>query len=310
VLIWQGDRRPPYQLVWFDREGHQRGVVGPPSNVTNGHNPRLSPDGKKVALFRSDPQIRNDDIWVIDLARNQPLRVTTSPWYDQCPIWSPDGSQIAHFRGGRDADTRGLFKTAASGTGTEEGLMDLPARTTDWSPDGRFIVYNYPSEKNRSDIWCLPLFGDRQYYTLLATEFAESQGQFSPDGRWLAYVSDESGSYEIYVQSFTAEGKLGGNKVRVSPQGGNYPRWRRDGQELFYVATDEQMMAVPVQTSGTTFEAGAPVALFKTHLMPLLFSNPSEYDVTPDGQRFLVGTLVGKPAPVSVILNWTAELKK
>ncbi len=310
VLTWQGDRRPPYQLVWFDREGNQRGVVGPPSNVTNGHSLRLSPDGKKVALFRSDPQVRNDDIWVIDLARNLPLRLTTNPEYDQCPIWSPDGSQIAHFRGAPTIERSGLFKTAASGTGTEERLMDRPARTTDWSPDGRFIVYNYPSQKNRSDIWCLPLFGDRQYYTLLATEFAESQGQFSPDGHWLAYVSDESGSYEIYVQSFTADGKLGGNKVRVSPQGGNYPRWRRDGQELFYVATDGQMMAVPVKTGGTTFVAGAPVALFKTHLMPLLFSNPSEYDVTPDGQRFLIGTLVGKPAPVSVILNWTAEVKR
>ncbi len=310
VLVWQGDRRPPYQLVWFDREGNQRGVLGPPSNVTNGHNPSLSPDGKKVALFLSDPQVRNDDIWVIDLARNLPLRVTTNPWYDQCPIWSPDGSHVAYFRGAPDLERSGLFKTAVNGTGTEERLMNLPARTTDWSPDGRFIVYNYPSQKNRSDIWCLPLFGDRQYYTLLATEFAESQGQFSPDGHWLAYVSDESNNYEIYVQSFTAEGKLGGNKVRVSPQGGNYPRWRRDGQELFYVATDGQMMAVAVKTGGTIFVAGAPVALFKTHLMPLLFSNPSEYDVTPDGQRFLVGTLVGTPAPVSVILNWTAGLKQ
>lgn len=310
VLIWQGDRRPPYQLVWFDREGHQRGVVGPPSNVTNGHNLRLSPDGKKVALFLSDPQVRNDDIWVIDLVRNQPLRLTTNLEYDQCPIWSPDGSQVAHFRGASTRERSGLFKRAANGSGAEERLMDRPARTTDWSPDGRFIVYNYPSEKNRSDIWCLPLIGDRKYYTLLATEFAESQGQFSPDGRWLAYVSDESGNYEIYVQSFTADGKLGSNKVRVSPQGGNYPRWRRDGKELFYVATDEQMMAVPVQTGGTTFVAGAPVALFKTHLMPLLFSHPGEYDVTPDGQRFLVGTLVGTPAPVSVILNWMAEMKK
>ncbi|MBS1807114.1 MAG: PD40 domain-containing protein [Acidobacteria bacterium] len=310
VLIWQGDRRPPYQLVWFDREGNQRGVVGPPSNSTNGHHPRLSPDGKKVALFRTDPQVRNDDIWVIDLARNLPLRVTTSPWYDQLPIWSPDGSQIAHFRGAPDASTSGLFKTATSGTGTEERLMNIPARTTDWSPDGRFIVYTFPKQGNRWDVWCLPLFGDRQAYTLLATEFSESQGQFSPDGRWLAYVSDESGSYEIYVQPFTAEGKLGGVKVRVSPQGGNHPRWRRDGRELFYVATDGQMMTVAVKTGGTTFEADAPVALFKTHLMPQLFNPTTEYDVTPDGQRFLVGTLVGKPAPVSVILNWEAEAKK
>ena len=308
ILTWQGDRRPPYQLVWFDREGNQHGVVGPVSYGTQGQSPRLSPDGKKVALYRSDPQVRNDDIWVIDLARSLPLRLTTDSWYDQYPIWSPDGSQVAFMRGA-DIDS-GLYQTPASGVGSEELLLKRPARTTDWSADGRFILYNYPTKGKRWDVWCLPLFGDRQPYALLATEFDEYQGLFSPDGHWLAYTSDESGSYEVYVLPFTAEGKLGDNKVRVSSQGGRLPRWRRDGRELFYVATDGQMMAVAVNPSNTTFEAVTPVGLFKTHLLPQLMGPGHDYDVTPDGQRFLIGTLVGAPTPVSVILNWTAEVKR
>ena len=130
--------------------------------------------------------------------------------------------------------------------------------------------------------------------------------RFSPDGRWLAYASDESGSYEIYVQPFTADGKLGGNKQRISTNGGNHPRFRRDGQELFYVASDRQMMAVKI--NGTTF--APPTALFKTRLLRVLIGAGIDYDVTPDGQRFLIGTLVSEPPPVSVILNWTAIAKR
>jgi hypothetical protein len=160
-------------------------------------------------------------------------------------------------------------------------------------------------------MWVLPTFGDKKEYLLLNSPFDEHSPQFSPNGRWLAYSSDETGNYEIYVQSFSAGGKLGADKKRVSTAGGILPVWRRDGSELFFVAADGQMMSSSVKTGGTEFEFAAPKALFKTHMMSWTI-NFHEYDVSPDGQRFLIGTLIGDakaPAP-TVILNWMAELKK
>jgi Tol biopolymer transport system component len=308
VLIWQGEREREYQLVWFDRAGKPDGVAGPPIKVIFGEAPRLSPDGKRFAIHRTDPQTRNMDIWVIDLMRNLPTRLTTDPATDQIPIWSPDGGNLVFSKSKEGVNS--LFQMAASGLRTEELLLKagIPV-PTDWSRDGRFIIYSQSGEKNRRDIWALPLTGSRQPYHLLNTAFDEYRAQLSPDGRWLAYVSDESGSYEVYVQSFTADGELGGDKARISTSGGNHPRFRRDGQELFYVAADGQMIAVPIKTSGATFEQSAPKALFKTRMLTGLVQSGIEYDVTADGQRFLIGTMVGEAnaSPVSVILNWTAE---
>ena len=170
---------------------------------------------------------------------------------------------------------------------------------------------SFGGEKTRGDVWALALFGDRHEYQLLDTAFDERNAQLSPNGRWLAYTSDESGSYEIYVRSFTADGKVGSDNKRISTNGGMQPRWRGDGQELFYIADDGQMMSVPVKTSGAEFEYSAAKTLFKTRMQARsrLFH---EYDVSPDGQRFLIGTLIGesKALPPLVILNWTADLKK
>ena len=182
--------------------------------------------------------------------------------------------------------------------------------------DGRFVIYTQTGEKTQHDLWVWPLFGDREPFCLLATEFDEGQGQFSPDGRWLAYVSTESGSQEVYVQQFAETGSVDGKgsdgKWRISTSGGNQPRWRHDGKELYFIAADNTLMAVPVNMRGATFEAGNPNPLFKTRLP---FSTPSlgfEYGVTADGQRFLLNTQVGEASAtqVSVILNWTEGLKK
>jgi len=304
VLIWQGDRQREYQIVWFDRAGNQVGTVGAPIKVRVGHAPRLAPDGKRVVIQRRDPQVQNSDVWVIDLQRNLPTRLTSHPAADNFPIWSPDGSRIVFqaIRGG----VPGLYQKAASGVGAEELMLKGVSAPADWSLDGRFTLYLPLDGQTRREVWVLPLFGDRQPYPLLNTAFEVRQAQLSQDGRWLAYVSDESGSYEIYVQPFTAEGKLGGDKKRISTNGGSQPRFRRDGQELFYVAADGQMMAVKINAA--TFET--PRALFKTRLLTGLIQPGIEYDVTADGQRFLIGTQVGEAAPVSVILNWTAELKQ
>lgn len=296
TLVWKNPWEREYQLLWFDREGRQIGAIGTPAKVTIWQEPHLSPNGKNVVLARDRA------LWVIDLARNLPVRLTAGSGRN--PIWSPDGSHIAY-------NASGLMQKAANGTGTEELLLKGLNNPIAWSPDGRFILFLRFGEKTRMDVWALPLFGDRKEQPLLQSAFDERSPQLSPDGRWLAYFSDESGSDEIYVQSFLTEGKLGGDKLRISTNGGTQPKWRGDGQELFYVATDGQMMSVAVKTSGAAFESSAPKALFKTRMLAgsRLFH---DYDVTADGQRFLIGTMIGESSalPPTVILNWTAELKK
>ncbi|HSB09428.1 MAG TPA: protein kinase [Blastocatellia bacterium] len=306
VLVWQGNQWRDYQLVWFDREGRQAGAVGPSIRAVTPQGPRLSPDGTRVSIARTDRQSQNTDIWVIDLLRNLPTRVTSDPIYEAAPVWSSDGNHLVFGTGT-------LWQKAANGTGTKETLLrgeENQIYPRDWSSDGRFIIYVEKAIKTNEDVWVLPLTGDRHPYPIINSEFDERETQLSRDGRWLAYVSDESDRYEVYVQAFNADGKLGETKVRISTGGGNQPRWRRDGQELFYIAADGQMMAVAVKSGGTAFEAGTPKALFKTRMFKEHNVPAIDYDVTADGQRFLIGTLVGEATPVSVILNWTAELKK
>ena len=302
VLVWQGGWEREYQLVWFDREGKQVGAVGAPMQVSTAQEPHISPDGKRVAIQR------DGNIWVIDLTRGNGIRLSSV--YSQLPIWPPDGSHVA-YNSRIEGGGPGIVQKAANGVGEAEMLLKGVNFPTDWSSDGRFILFLRRGEKTRSDVWVLPLFGDRQEYQLLNSAFDERNALLSPDRRWLAYSSDESGSYEIYVQSFNADGKVGGDKKRISTNGGMQPKWRGNGQQLFYTAEDEQMMSVAVKTSGAEFEYSAPKALFKTRMLARsrLYH---EYDVTADGQRFLIGTLIGesKATPPTVILNWTAELKR
>jgi eukaryotic-like serine/threonine-protein kinase len=303
ILVWQSNWRREYQLLWFDRDGKQVGAVGPPMEVTSGQEPHLSPDGKRLVIKR------DSNIWVIDLARDTGIRLTST--FSQLPLWTPDGSHIIFQSSANEIGKRGIVQKAANGVGELELLLNGVNFPAEISPDGRFILFDHRGVRTQLDVWALPLFGDRKEFPLLNSAFDEREPQLSPDGRWLAYCSDESGSYEIYVRPFSADGKVGDDKRRVSANGGFQPKWRAGGQELFYVASDGQMMSVPVKMSGAEIEFGAPKALFKTRL----FGQQSilhEFDVTPDGQRFIVGTLIGEPKapPPMVILNWAAELNK
>lgn len=297
VLVWQGAWERNYQLVWFGREGKQTGVIDSPMKVRIGEDLQLSPDGKRVVVKREQ------NLWVIDLEKGTPLRIT--PTFAQSPVWSPDGSRIVYSAG------PGMTIKAANGIGDEELLLSGANFPSAWSPDGRFIVFLRRGVKTRFDLWVFPMVGDRKEYQLSNSQFDEQTPQFSPDGRWLAYSSDDTGRYEIYVQSFSTDGKLGSDKKVISTAGGRYPVWRRDRSELFYIATDGSVMATPVKTDGSEFEFSAPRVLFKSRLL-LQFANFHEFDVTPDGQRFLIGTRIGEPtaAPPTVILNWTAMLRK
>jgi Tol biopolymer transport system component len=298
ILIWQGSWLRDYQLVWFDREGRQTGTVDAPMKVSVGQDPHLSPDGKLLVVKR------DSNLWVIDLEKGTPLRITST--FSQIPVWSPDGSRIVYSGG-----NGGMTVKASNGLGDEESLLPGPNFPTDWSPDGRFIIYMNRGVKTRRDIWVLPTFGEKKQYLLSNSAFDEQSPKLSPNGRWLAYSSDETGTYEIYVQSFSADGKLGADKKLISTTGGSYPVWRSNGSELFFVASDGQMMSSAVKTDGTEFEFATPKALFKTRMLAHTV-NSHEIDVSPDGQRFLVGTLIGdtKAAAPTVIMNWPALLKK
>jgi eukaryotic-like serine/threonine-protein kinase len=286
------------QLMWFDRAGHEAGVAAKPGVFGN---IELSPDGKLVASDTTDPGSLNTDIYVYNVGSAETKRLTFDPAIDSMPIWSPDEKQLV-FSDNRDAQFDMYMKNS---DGSQEEKRIPQAGTdrfpNDWSHDGKYILY-----ERGADLWYVSLSD------LKATEFLKSgstlrTGRFSPDGKWVAYASNESGKWEIYVTSFPeAHGKW-----QVSNAGGTQPRWRGDGKELFYLSPDDKLMSVSVKT-GANFDAGTPGALFQAY--PREFGATSEqffYDVTKDGQKFLINTqLRSAKTPISVVLNWTASLKK
>ncbi len=303
VLAFRGGGGQINQPLWFDRGGKQIGSLGAAGLYLNLW---LSPDERRAAVDRSDPQTGASDIWLFDLSRGIPSRFTTDPAGDTNALWSPDGGRIV-FSSTREG-VRNLYQKIAGGGGNEEVLLKSSEDKVpnDWSANGQFIVYQTSNPKTKWDLWVLPMSGDRQPFPFLQTEFNEQQAQFSPDGKWIIYTSDESGAPEVYVQTFPAsEGKW-----RVSTGGGGQPRWRRDGRELFYIAADRKLMAVDVKL-GATLEASVPKPLFSTRVISLTeFRN--QYVVTADGQRFLINSTLEETSgtPINVVVNWTADLKR
>ncbi len=301
TLVYREPFAQQTQLAWVDRTGKSIAVVAPAGIYTN---PALSPDDTRVAFYQA--QGGTTDVWLMDLSRHITSRFTFEPPMNNVPMWSPDGRLVVFAS--RRSGALDLYQRPSNGSGPDELLLKLSAAPivfpSDWSADGRFLAYYRTDPKTQLALWVLPLFGDRQPFPFLRAEFNESQGQFSPDGRWMAYVSDESGKPQVYVQSFpTLTGKW-----QVSPDGGSQPKWRRDGKELLYVAADGKLMSVAVRT-GAAFEAEAPHALFETMLSP--GPNRQNYAVSADGERFLMNTPVGAASNrMTVVLNWTGLLKK
>ncbi|OGU68854.1 MAG: hypothetical protein A3H45_09005, partial [Ignavibacteria bacterium RIFCSPLOWO2_02_FULL_55_14] len=315
VLAYQtGNSFGTSQLIWFDRIGKELQKIASPGSFGNF---RLSPDGKNVAVSVVDTRSRNEDIWIYDLTRNIQTRFTFDPAADNNPVWSPDGSRIVFSS--RRKTSFDLYQRASSGAGGEELLLetDRNKSSSDWSLDGRFVLYSVTDPKSLTDLWILPLWGpakptgpsqatdDQKPIPFLQTVFFEYGLVMSPDNRWIAYGSNESGSGQVYVRPFPGPG----GKYQVSASGGSRPRWRRDGKELFYVGNDNKLMAVEVSSKGQTFVVGAVRPLFEIRATPGFVDT---YDATADGKRFLVNTIVGEisASPVTLVVNWDEELRK
>ncbi len=298
-----------WQLQWFDRRGKAMGSIG---GAQFFRAPHLSPDGKKFAVvIGALPGLYASDIWLFDLAQGIPTRLTFNWSSTRGLVWSPDGTRLAFF-----ASRNGMYylnEKSADGMRPAQPLIQdnsLEDAPNSWSSDGRYIAFTRADMRGGtgSHIWMLPLFGDRKPFAFLQSESNESEASFSPNGKWLAYVSDESGRDEVYVVPFPRRS----GRWQVSTEGGAHPRWRRDGKELFYLSRTKKLMAVGVQEDGDTLAIGSAQTLFQTNPPATQWASWT-YDVTPDGKKFLVVTR--QPAPpsaesITLVANWPALLKK
>jgi len=284
-------------LVWVDREGQEESLAAGPQGYQAP--PRISPDGSRLAISIADSG--GSDVWIYDLELEIPTRLTFDPAGEQFPVWTPDGQRIV-FGLNRAEGGSGLFWKAADGTGQVERLTTGPTNhaAESFSPDGKRLVFS-----QGTDLYVLSMEGERTSQPLFQRQSREKDGMISPDGHWIAYASNESGQYEIYIRSFpnVEEGKW-----QISRDGGTGPVWAHRGQELFY-RNGEAMMVVGIKTA-PTFTAGSPVVLFLGRYTT--GGQIVNYDISPDGQRFLMIKEADDEGQgqINVVLNWFEELKR
>jgi Tol biopolymer transport system component len=296
VIAYQA-AETPVRLVWLDRGGKELGVLGQPAVVEF---VRISPSGNRIAVDVEDSRFGTSDLWVFDVASGASTRLTSGEIDESAPVWTPDGARLI-FR----LDDKGppdIAEIVVGSPGSERPFLIQPGvqQPEDVSRDGRNLVF-LEDAATTADIWLMSLDGDPRPTPWLRSPFNERNPRFSPDGRWIAYDSDESGTREVYVALTDGAGE----KKRISPSGGREPRWSSDGKELFYAASDDSIVAVPV-TSGASLQAGPGTPIFRVE------TGVRNFDVAPDGTRFLVSTPLEKSpeSPIRVILNWPAIMKK
>jgi Tol biopolymer transport system component len=311
ILVYEsGGTTAGTQLLRFDRGGK---VLENLAVKGVNHQPAFSPDGRSLAFMRMSAT--GSDLWLWDLARGSEQRFAKDPAFAWAPTWSPSGDRIL-FQSNRLGGVLNLYTRASSGSGEDQTmLLDESRKTpTQWSRDGRLIVYSTNDSKTRDDIWILPVENGKagKPFVFLHSEFNEEFGQLSPDSRWIAYTSDESGRREVYVRTFPA----GDDPKRISIDGGEEPRWRGDGKELYFVGMDGKFMAVPMRIgSGAkpSLEPSGAQSLFAAPPLAHYNTYAYDYDVTPDGKQFVLTTPVDRPGsspPLDMIVNWAEPLKK
>jgi len=296
VLVYRRHEPSPHQLTWIDRRGTVLGTAGPAADYEGF---ALSPDGRRVAVARRNTTNDTSNIWLLDINSERVSRLTPGPTHDTFPLWSPDGARIA-FISRRD-NNDDVFSVDVNGGGMQQMLPRSPEskRLTDWSRDGRFVIYTASSSRTGSDVWTLVATEDQKPRSLDLSPANDSQGVLSPDGRLIAYASDETGADEIYMRAFPpADGRW-----LISTGGGARPRWRTDGRELFFISPDGRLMSVLV--AGFPPQYRPPVTLFQMR-------GAKDFAVSPDGQRFLVQVPVreARDHELHVVLNWASELRR
>jgi Tol biopolymer transport system component len=286
----------PVQLTWFDRSGHEAGRLAEPGPYDS---VALSPDGRQVLASRPESD-GSESIHRIDVAPGTTVRLGLGHTSGG-PVWAPDGARFVYWALGGGPPNPHINAVGAAGTGDQLIRSATPHYPSDWSTDGRYVVGDAQYPETKRDVWAVEVSGERKVTYPVRTPFNEQNPHLSPDCRWLAYESDDSGAFEIYVQSFPA----GAGRWRVSTKGGRDPRWRRDGRELLYVARDMTLTRVAIG-NGTEFGAGNPDPLFRNSALE------NGYQASPDGRRFLVSVPAGEPSspPIVVMLNWQAAVKR
>ena len=296
VLAYQEAGSPPIShLTWYDRHGNVLGTVGRPDDYED---PRLSPDSRRIAITRRDPDTGISNIWLYDVQSSAPTRFSYVPTFDHIPNWSPDGKQIVF-----DSNRSGASDIYLKAFGGEEELLHHTANAeqpTDWSRDGSTIVFQTLDPSTKWDLWALSL-PSRRTAPLLRGPANEKEGQISPDGKWIVYSSDESGRPDVYVSRFPS--MTGRWQISSTGGGGSQPRWRRDGKEIFFLSADRKMMAAEVHSEGSDFLAEVPQPLFQTRAR---YTGERCYDVSADGQRFVINSMVlDQPvSPIVLVVNW------
>ncbi len=305
-LVYATGTLPATQLTWFDRKGKATGTLGDGGTASS---VALSSDRRNAAASLVDPGSRNRDIWIFDVTRGLKTRFTFDPADERQAAWSPNGRSLV-FNSNRTGHFD-LFQKQANGVGNEELVLadSIDKYPTGWSPDGKFLLYNTFSDPNtKDDIWVLPIGPERsgeprKPFPFAHTACNEDNGQFSPDGRWIAYESDESQRKEIYVAPFPGPG----GKRQISIGGGIEPRWRKDGKEIYYISLDLKLMAAAVNTKADVLDVGVVSTLFAG---PWSAGGGYHYDVSADGQHFLVRAEQNQAVqPLTVVQHWTAGLK-
>jgi serine/threonine-protein kinase len=289
------------RLFWVDRQGREEAIDAPPRRYLY---PRLSPTGDRVAL---DVRDQEADVWIWHLTRRTLTRLTFDPAVDGAPTWTSDGKQVI-FTSGREKGVAASFRQAADGTGTAErlGTEATPTDSPVLSPDGERLVLRAVSPETGEDIVVMSLDGEGRIGPLLNTKYTERNAELSPNGRWIAYQSNESGTYEVYVRPFPS---INDGRWQISTGGGTRPAWNRNGLELLYVTLNGTLMSVPVET-GSTFSSGIASRLVDFSQTALDLGR--FYDMSPDGKRFLIAKDDAQQggAQILVILNWFEELKR
>jgi eukaryotic-like serine/threonine-protein kinase len=303
LLVYRTGGAARTKLVWFTRDGRMLESTGPAGLYSE---PALSPNGQQVAVGRGEDQPGQAQIWVLAHSSASGLRLTFQQSDQAAPLWSPDGTEIVFST--NQTGSYELRRKMANGVAAEEVLLKGDPATAqyadDWSPDGQFIVYDVVGPKGDVDLWLLPMRGDRKPRPFLRTQFRETQARFAPDGRWIAYTSDETGQSETYVQAFPPTG----GKWQISDHGGAQPFWRRDGKRLFYLSADRVLMEVDVRPGTSTFQSGTPKPLFPVRTGGLTNAR-NHYAVSPNGGEFLVNTLEeSSETPIAIVVNWAKRV--